>query len=135
MHNAKGGDYHIAAAQGPRQRWLIGDIEGGPGEELVFPLASGEVSVHSWETRRRRGERREGVAGSEGWFTSLQAALPLGKEPARRGLKATRTHTHHTDTYMHSDFFRRDKHRTIFFTTSLARIFISGELQFQQDKG
>lgn len=65
MHNAKGRDYHIAAALGPWQRRLIGDIEGGPGEALVFPLASGEVSVHSWERWRSKGERREGVGGSE----------------------------------------------------------------------
>lgn len=30
MHNAKGRDYHIAAAPGPWQRKLIGDMEGGP---------------------------------------------------------------------------------------------------------
>ncbi|KAK5865614.1 hypothetical protein PBY51_019871 [Eleginops maclovinus] len=65
MHNAKGRDYHIAAALGPWQRRLIGDMEGGPGEALVFPLASGEVSVQSWETWRSKGERREGVGGSE----------------------------------------------------------------------
>lgn len=61
MHNAKGRDYRIAAAPGPWQRGLIGDMEGGPGEALVFPLASGEVSVHSWERWWRRG--REGVGG------------------------------------------------------------------------
>lgn len=65
MHNAKGRDYHIAAALGPWQRRLIGDIEGGPGEALGFPLASREVSVHSWERWRSKGERREGVGGSE----------------------------------------------------------------------
>lgn len=65
MHNAKGRDYHIAVALGPWQRRLIGDMEGGPGEALVFPLASGEVSVHSWERWRSKGERREGVGGSE----------------------------------------------------------------------
>lgn len=58
MHNAKGRDYRIAAAPGPWQRGLIGDMEGGPREVLVFPLASGEVSVHSWERWRRGG--REG---------------------------------------------------------------------------
>lgn len=56
MHNAKGRDYRIAAAPGPWQRGLIGDMEGGPGEALGFPLASGEVSVHSWERWRRGGE-------------------------------------------------------------------------------
>ena len=61
----KARDYHIAAALGPWQRRLIGDVEGGPGEALVFPLASGEVSVHPWETWRSKGERREGVGGSE----------------------------------------------------------------------
>lgn len=66
MHNAKGRDYHIAAALGPWQRRLIGDIEGGPGEALVFPLASGEVSVHSWERWRSKGERREGVVQRDG---------------------------------------------------------------------
>lgn len=65
MHNTKGRDYHIAAALGPWQHRLIGDIEGGPGEALVFPLASGEVSVHSWERWRSKGERRKGVGGSE----------------------------------------------------------------------
>lgn len=65
MHNAKGRDYHIASALGPWQCRLIGDIERGPGEALVFPLASGEVSVHSWERWRSKGERREGVGGSE----------------------------------------------------------------------
>lgn len=63
MHNAKGRDYRIAAAPGPWQRGLIGDMEGGPGEALVFPLASGEVSVHSWE-RWRRGGR----AAGRGWL-------------------------------------------------------------------
>lgn len=57
MHNAKGRDYHIAAALGPWQRKLIGDMEGGPREALVFPLASGEVSVHSWERWRSKGGR------------------------------------------------------------------------------
>lgn len=32
MHNAKGRDYRIAAAPGPWQRGLIGDMEEGPGE-------------------------------------------------------------------------------------------------------
>lgn len=63
MHNAKGRDYRIAAALGPWQRELIGDMEGGPGEVLVFPLASGEVSVHSWERWRRE---RGGGGGEEG---------------------------------------------------------------------
>lgn len=119
MHNAKGRDYHIAAALGPWQRRLIGDIEGGPREALVFPLASGEVSVHSWERWKCKGERREGVGGSEDWFTSLQAALPLGQEQARRGLKAT-----HTQKYTHVFCFsKRHKHTTIFSTTSLATFF------------
>lgn len=65
MHNAKGRDYHIAAALGPWQHRLIGDMEGGPGEEPVFPLASGEVSVRSGERWRSEGARREGVGGSE----------------------------------------------------------------------
>lgn len=65
MHNAKGGDYHIAAALGPWHHRLIGDMEGGPGEALVFPLASREVSVHSLETWRSKGETREGVGGSQ----------------------------------------------------------------------
>lgn len=64
MHNAKGRDYRIAAAPGPWQRGLIGDMEGGPGEALVFPPASGEVSVHSWERWRRGG--RGWVVGSDG---------------------------------------------------------------------
>lgn len=74
MHNAKGRDYRIAAALGPWQRGLIGDMEGGPGEALVFPLASGEVSVHSWE-RWWRGGREWG-----GWLR-VMVHLATGSSP------------------------------------------------------
>lgn len=80
MHNAKGRDYHIAAAPGPWQRELIGDKEGGPWEALVFPLASGEVSVHSWETWRSEGSER----GGGGRFT-LMVHLATGSPPIGAG--------------------------------------------------
>lgn len=121
MHNARGRDYHIAAALGPWQRRLIGDMEGGPGEVLVFPLASGEVSVHSWERWRSKGEKREGVGGSEWWFTSLQAALPLGQEQAKRGLKAT-----HTQRNMHLHLaFQKTQTQNDLFYQILGNIFFS----------
>lgn len=75
MHNAKGRDYRIAAAPGPWQRGLIGDMQGGPGEVLVFPLASGEVSVHSWE-RWWRGGRE----GGGGWLR-VMVHLATGSSP------------------------------------------------------
>lgn len=80
MHNAKGRDYHIAAAPGPWQRELIGDMEGGPWEALVFPLASGEVSVHSWETWRSEGSER----GGGGRFT-VMVHLATGSPPIGAG--------------------------------------------------
>lgn len=93
MHNAKGRDYHMAAAPGPRQRQPIGDSEGGPPERRRSSLWPAE-RCRSTPGRRGgvRGASREGVGGSQPRFTSLQAALPSGRVQARRGLKATRTH-------------------------------------------
>uniref|UniRef100_A0AAV2LN95 Uncharacterized protein n=1 Tax=Knipowitschia caucasica TaxID=637954 RepID=A0AAV2LN95_KNICA len=48
--------------------------EEGPGEAVVFPLASGEVPVHSWETGRRGG----------GWFR-VMLHLATGRSPKGAG--------------------------------------------------
>lgn len=76
MHNAKGKDYHIAAAPGPRQLELIGDMEAGPGDAPVFPVAGGEVPVRSWERCRREG-------GGE-WF-KMMLHLATGSPPIGAG--------------------------------------------------
>lgn len=112
MHNAKGRDYHIASALGPWQRRLIGDIERGPGEALVFPLASGEVSVHSWE--RWRSERE---SGGRGWVVQSDGS-PRYRQPSHWGRsrlgEACRPHTHR-NTHLHSAFQKTQTHNDLFY--------------------
>lgn len=89
----------IITLQQPRGRGSTSRLETKK-EAQEMCLSSLWPAERCRSTPGRDGGVKEGVSGSEWWFTSLQAAIPLGQEQARRGLKATHTHTH-THLLMH----------------------------------